>query len=148
MKPLEDKARRLFDHLQTVMQEAESIDKKNAASSTLSSQEVRVLRAVGREDCCIMSGIADKICLSLSSVTGLIDRLVAKRLVRRDRSDDDRRIVQVVLTEEGKEMNEAAMEGPVAFSRDLLKGLTSEEQDALLTLFGKIADRIEKEKPA
>ena len=144
---LEDKARRLVGDLQRVMEEAQAADKKNpSGDGKLSAQEVRVLRAVGRKDCCIMSGIADAICLSLSSVTGLIDRLVEKKLVRRDRSNEDRRIVQVELTDEGREARDAAMEGPVAFARGLLKGLNAEEQDAMLALFRKVAERIELEK--
>src|SRR3990167_911039 len=146
---LEDRARRLTDHLQTVMEEAESVDKKStAAREKLTWQEVRVLRAVGRQECCPMSGLADMICLSLSSATGLIDRLVSKKLVKRDRSSEDRRVVQVELTEQGRELNEEAMAGPVEFARGMLKGLNAEEQDALVSLFGKISERIRKEKAA
>jgi DNA-binding MarR family transcriptional regulator len=143
----EERARQLTDHLQTVMEEAESADKKNSAvREKLSWQEIRVLRAVGRQDCCPMSGLADMICLSLSSATGLIDRLVSKKLVKRDRSSEDRRVVQVELTDEGRELNEEAMAGPVEFSRGLLKGLNTAEQDALLGLFSKISERIKTEK--
>ncbi len=146
---LEDRARRLTDHLQTVMEEAENADKKNTAvREKLTWQEVRVLRAVGRQECCPMSGLADMICLSLSSATGLIDRLVSKKLVKRDRSSEDRRVVQVELTEQGRELNEEAMAGPVEFARGMLKGLNADEQDALVSLFGKISERIKKEKAA
>jgi len=144
---LDDKARRLFDCLQTVIEEAESVDqKRSAVRERLSRQELRVLRAIGRRNCCVMSGIADAICLSLSSATGLIDGLVEKNLVRRARSSDDRRHVQVELTEEGRALNEEAMAGPVEFSRGILKGLNAEEQDDLLSLFRKISDRIRTEK--
>jgi len=144
---LEERARKLTHHLQTVMEEAESADKKNSAvREKLSWQEVRVLRAAGRQECCTMSGLADAICLSLSSATGLIDRLVGKKLIKRDRSSDDRRVVQVELTEEGRALNEEAMAGPVEFARGMLKGLNAEEQDALLGLFRKISDRIQAEK--
>lgn len=146
---LEDRARKLVGHLQTVMEEAESLDKKTAAAKEkLSWQEIRVLRVVSREDCCPMSGLAEKICLSLSSVTGLIDRLVSKKLVKRDRSVEDRRVVQVELTEQGKALSEEVMQGPVEFARGLLRGLNAEEQEALLALFRKIAGRIEAEKKA
>jgi len=146
---LEDRARRLTDHLQTVMEEAESVDKKNSSvREKLSWQEIRVLRAVARQDCCPMSGLADMICLSLSSATGLIDRLVSKKLVKRDRSSEDRRVVQVELTEQGRELNEEAMAGPVEFSRGLLKGLNADEQESLIALFRKISERIKQEKAA
>lgn len=143
----DDKARRLVDHLQTVLEGAEGAVAKNPAlSEALSTQEIRVLRTVGRHEHCIMSGIAERIRLSLSSVTGLIDRLVEKKLVCRDRSREDRRVVQVELTDEGRELHKSVMDSQVQFARGLLKTLSAEEQDALLALFGKISERIKTEK--
>ena len=145
----DDKARRLVDQLQTVMDGAEgAVAKNSAARRALSTQEINVLRTVGRHEGCIMSGIAERIRLSLSSVTGLIDRLVEKKLVCRDRSREDRRVVQVELTDEGRELHTSVMESQVQFARGLLKTLSAEEQDALLSLFGKISDRIKAEKDA
>lgn len=142
----DDKARRLVDHLQTVLEGAEGAVARNpAVSEALSTQEIRVLRTVGRNERCIMSGIAERIRLSLSSVTGLIDRLVEKRLVCRNRGED-RRVVQVELTDEGRELHESVVDSQVQFARGLLKTLSSDEQDALLALFGKIAERIKTEK--
>lgn len=140
----DEKVRRLATPLQTIMEEAQRVDKRLAdAREDLSWQEIRVLRAVESRECCVMSGLANAICLSLSSVTGLIDRLVAKKLVRRDRSHEDRRVVQVELTEQGRALRDRAMEGPVELARGLLKGLDAGEQDALVTLLRKIADNLE-----
>jgi DNA-binding MarR family transcriptional regulator len=141
----EERAPRFVDHLQTVLEEAQAVDKR-AEAADLTRGERRVLRALGRQGCCPMSGIADMICLSLSSVTGLIDRLVEKGLVRRDRSPDDRRIVQVALTDEGRGAHQSAMEGPAAFAKRVLKGLNADEQEALAQLMKKVAERIEAEK--
>lgn len=144
---LDDKARRLVDQLLTVMEGAEgAVAKNSAVREALSSQEIRVLRTVGRHEHCIMSAIAERIRLSLSSVTGLIDRLAEKKLVCRDRSQEDRRVVKVELTEDGRELHTSVVESQVQFARGLLKTLNAEEQDALLTLFGKISDRIKVEK--
>ena len=145
----DDRARRLVDQLQTVMEGAEGAVAKNAAvCRALSSQEIRVLHTLGRDEHCIMGKIAERIRLSLSGVTGLIDRLVEKKLVSRDRSAEDRRVVKVGLTEEGRELHTSAMESQVEFARGLLKTLNPAEQDELLALLGKISDRIKSEKKA
>jgi DNA-binding MarR family transcriptional regulator len=144
---LDENARRLVEHLQTVLDEAENSDKRNPVlGEKLSQQEIRVLRTVGRAHCCIMSGIAEAIRLSLSSATGLIDRLVDKKLVRRDRSTEDRRIVEVQLTDEGKQLHEAAAQGRMEFARGLLKTLSAEEQSALVALLAKVSGRLKSEK--
>lgn len=145
----EDRARRLTGHLQTIMEEAQRSDAKNEElRAKLSRREIHVLRVLGRERSCVMGRLADSICLSLSSATGLIDGLIEKKLVRRERSIHDRRVVEVVLTEAGRALHEEAMAGPVEFARGLLKSLDATEQDALLVLFRKIAERIEAEKAA
>jgi DNA-binding MarR family transcriptional regulator len=95
-----------------------------------------------------MSGIAAAIRLSLSSATGLIDRLCEKKLVKRDRSSEDRRVVQVELTDEGRTLHEAALEGRLAFAKDMLKNLSAEEQESLVNLLGKVSARIKEKKPA
>ena len=51
-----------------------------------------------------MSELADKVVLSRSNLTRLIDRLEDARLVKRERSEEDRRGAFAVLTNEGKAM--------------------------------------------
>jgi DNA-binding MarR family transcriptional regulator len=143
----DSKARRLMDDLHAVMEGAAAAGEKTpAAAEALSRQEICTLRAIGRHEGCIMSAIAGAIRLSLSSATGLIDRLVEKNLVRRDRSHEDRRVVQVELTDEGRELHAAAVEAQVQFVRGAMKALSPEEQDALLALVGRLSEQVRGEK--
>ncbi len=149
MKTSEDKARRLADELQVILEEVHGMEKKSIATrEELSWQEMRALRAVGRKQCCPMTRLADCICLSVSSATGIIDRLVSKKLVRRDRAAVDRRVVQVALTDEGKAINEEAAGGAAAFAKGLLEGLDANEQDQFLGLLDKVARGIEEKRRA
>ncbi len=147
MKTLEDKARRLVESLQTILDDLHGMEKKTAAAhAELSWQELRALHAVGRGECCPMRRLADTICLSLSSATGIIDRLVSKKLVRRDRAAGDRRVVEVALTDAGRALNERAIGGAAGYARGLLDTLASREQDELLALLSKVAERIEEKR--
>jgi DNA-binding MarR family transcriptional regulator len=142
----EERARRLAEKLQTVLEAADTADREHPAlSESLSAQEIRALRCVGDHDCPIMSAIASAIRLSLSSCTGLIDRLCAKKLVKRDRAANDRRVVQVELTDEGKKLHQAAVDARVGVAKDMLAALTPAEQDQLVALLGKAAERLEEE---
>ena len=51
-----------------------------------------------------MSELADKVVLSRSNLTRLIDRLEEAGLVKRERSEEDRRGAFAVLTDDGKAM--------------------------------------------
>ena len=54
------------------------------------------------------SQIARHMMVNSSTVTGVIDRLEQKRLVRRQRNSPDRRIINIQLTPDGKKMAEVA----------------------------------------
>lgn len=68
--------------------------------------------------------------LDAGAMTRLLDRVEAKGLCRRERSSEDRRVVNLVLTDEGRD---AAQEIPVVLSRiqnACLEGFTYEEWQA------------------
>lgn len=137
---IENKARALSDCMHAIMSETHFNDKKLInIFSTFSPQEFHVMMTVGHMGNCIMSDIAAKLQLSLSSITGIVDKLEAKKIVQRSRSIEDRRIVQVVLTEEGNKVFQTAMEGHLAMVRSHLDALSPQEQDVFLALFQKIA---------
>jgi DNA-binding MarR family transcriptional regulator len=78
----------------------------------------------------------------LSSVTGIVDGLEKRRVVRRLRSEEDRRVVTAELTAEGRRLYKLARDGHVEFARRMLRALDAGEQDALVSLFRKIAEAI------
>lgn len=78
-----------------------------------------------------VAGLARECHLDAAAMTRLLDRLEAKGLCQRLRSQEDRRVVNLELTEAGRE---AAKEIPVVLSRvqnAYLAGFTQEEFEAL-----------------
>jgi DNA-binding MarR family transcriptional regulator len=73
-----------------------------ALEQTFSFSQVMVLQTLHRAREMRMTELADFLGLSKANATGLIDRLVARKLVKRERSETDRRVVQVSLTPEGR----------------------------------------------
>jgi len=144
---IQSKARELAKSIEIVMSQARCADKKSARlCESISQQEVRVLLILGRGGPTSMCEIADAVGLSMSSVTGLVDKLEEKKLVRRERSTDDRRIVRVELTEPGRETHTVAMEGQIEFARGLLEALAASEQEDLLALFRKLAAKLSRKE--
>ena len=72
---------------------------------TLSQYRVLGILGEGRE---AASALADKLAVSRPSVTGVVDGLVARGLVRRGQADGDRRRVDIDLTGRGRELLAAA----------------------------------------
>jgi long-chain acyl-CoA synthetase len=74
-----------------------------AATDELTLSQYRVLGILGdgRE---AASVLADKLAVSRPSVTGVIDGLVARGLVRRDPDETDRRRIDLGLTNDGRRL--------------------------------------------
>src|SRR5215813_10011811 len=89
----------------------------------LSRQELRVLMLLGSKGTAIMSDLARTTNLALSTATNTIDKLVGKELVERTRLDEDRRIVQVALTEKGLRFCQSVQDYQVEMGRSMLEAL-------------------------
>ena len=72
---------------------------------TLSQYRVLGILGEGRE---AASALADKLAVSRPSVTGVVDGLVSRGLVRRGQANRDRRRVDIDLTDSGRELLAAA----------------------------------------
>jgi DNA-binding MarR family transcriptional regulator len=68
------------------------------------------------------------------TMTNRIDRLAARGLVRREPDPRDRRGVLVTLTEQGKEVVDAALADLLDSERKLLAGLNADQRDQLASL--------------
>jgi DNA-binding MarR family transcriptional regulator len=78
--------------------------------------------------------------MDAGAMTRMLDRLEAKGLLRRQRSQEDRRVVKLELTEEGRE---AAREIPVVLSQvqnALLAGFSQEEWQLLKSFLRRLLD--------
>lgn len=82
----------------------------------------------------IANGQADStscLCKNMSydpgAMTRMIDRLEAKGLVRRERPEENRRVVVIHMTEDGKAMYPQLVEASVGVLNTLLRGFTKAE---------------------
>ena len=72
--------------------------------------------------------IGDRVHLASSSMTYVIDKLEQRGLLRRRRSEEDRRALLAELTPEGRAKIEAVFPEHAALIRDLMDNLTPEEK--------------------
>jgi long-chain acyl-CoA synthetase len=77
------------------------------ATVNLTLAQYRVLAILG-DGCEPASVLAEKLAVSRPSVTGVVDGLVTRGLVRRDHIEDDRRRIDVGLTDAGRMLLAAA----------------------------------------
>ena len=71
-------------------------------------------------------------------LTGLIDRLINKRLVQRRHSAADRRVVLVALSGRGKLAYEERLDADMRLVLTMRQALNAQEQQAFMNLVQKI----------
>ncbi len=82
-----------------------------------------------------------------SYVSRLVSRMGELGLVQATGDADDRRFRNVVLTEEGRAKQAAAVEVVTRLNEDSLKGLTEAEVKTLTKLIDKVAQNIGADRP-
>jgi len=79
------------------------------------------------------------------TLTGVLDRLEAKHLIRRDAVSGDRRRVKIRLTETGQALFEKVFPAHAAFLRPYFEtALTQREADQLRALLLRVRDSFQK----
>lgn len=79
-----------------------------------------------------MSDLADYLRSPMNTATGVVARLQRRSLVERLNSPDDKRVVVVRLTPQGREQMTAALREGLSLANRILGDLSSEQLDLLL----------------
>lgn len=96
-----------------------------------------------------MTELADRVLISRSGLTRLVDRMVAARLIRREQAPDDARGFYAVLTEEGLEKLRQASRTHLRGIRKYAIGYLDEDDlEALARLLTKMDPTLREQKAA
>ena len=98
---------------------------------------LRILRGAGEEGIPTLE-ISDRMIEQAPGITRLLDRLEAKKLVRRQRCPEDRRQVLCWLTPEGTSLIERLDEPVNAADATAMAMLSQDEQKELIRLLDKV----------
>ncbi|SIS84550.1 MarR family winged helix-turn-helix transcriptional regulator [Phaeovulum vinaykumarii] len=88
--------------LRRILRATELYGRELARAAGLTPVQIRVLQVLDGPDILTPKAIAARMGVSQATMTTLIDRLVAKGLVERQRSETDRRQMNVRVTEAGR----------------------------------------------
>ena len=140
MSLLDRRAADLRDIVQEMLKQFQSVNAAaaNGPHAELNIQELRLVEFLGDEGPHIMRELAAFLNVAVNSVTSIVDNLEQKGLVRRVRSEDDRRIIRVELTDAGRLIHQDALDVNMQLFRTMLRALSSEEQKIFLMLIRKI----------
>lgn len=100
----------------------------------LSYQQAQVLTFLKDKSSVTMTALAKAFDLTQAGMTGLIDRLIEKRLVVREYDPKDRRVVLIRISENGRAKSNIYQKKLAAVFKKIACGLSSEERKTFIAL--------------
>ncbi|MER7600299.1 MULTISPECIES: MarR family winged helix-turn-helix transcriptional regulator [Streptomyces] len=107
-----------------------------AASENLTASQGKALTVLRRGPAAMRS-LAETMACDASNVTGIIDRLEQRGLVRREPDAFDRRVKNVILTAEGEHLTDA-IRAKMRTTKEGIERLDEQERDSLYTLLEQV----------
>jgi len=137
---LDSEASELITHLDRAMRQLVLAGEGDDAPMRFRRSEIGVIDTLGAEGPIVMGQLARRVRLPLSTATRIVDRLVERKMVQRERLEDNRRVVQVGLAQLGLRFYRAALHSRIAGAQRMMRGLDARERRELVRLVRKIAD--------
>ena len=110
-----------------------------------SKNEVFVMLLLYRRDEANMTQIAEYIQVPLNTATGIVARMEKKRLLERRRSEEDKRVVTIRITDTGLACVKSILNEFLRYGQIILNMLTAEELKMGTQILGKIFAALDDE---
>jgi len=110
----------------------------------LSMLQIQTLIYIHKHENTSMSGIAEYFRIELPSTTSLITKLCDQKLVERFDDPQDRRLVRITLSGEGKTLLERAQRERKIKIEKILSYLSAREKSELLTILHTLNTKLQK----
>jgi len=117
---------------------------KTGVFKDLSITEIHTLEAVGLYGSKTMSEIASELEITMGTLTTAIDKLIKKGYVERKRSNIDRRIVNVSLTNKGKLAYRIHEKFHLDMVKAIMNDFNSQEEEVLLCALRKLNNHLKE----
>lgn len=111
-----------------------------------SKNEILALLLIYRRDNVNMTDVAEYINAPLNTATGVITRLEKKRIVERRRDKEDKRVVKIYLTDEGKKQIKEQIDCICEYIKKIYLSLDSNEINTLIKVVNKIFSILKEDK--
>lgn len=106
----------------------------------LTPQQIFTLWQLQEHGQMTMGELAEMLSVTHGVATRMVDRLLKKKMVERNRDENDRRVVRISLTKQGTDVAAEAVEGAISFARDVFRGVSQRDREGYLTLLARIEE--------
>lgn len=120
-------------------------DSRHIKSLRLTPSQFDVIATLGDTDGMTCSELSAKTLVTKGTLTGVLDRLVSKRLIKRDAVSTDRRCTKISLTSKGEALFRKTFAAHITFLRPFLeRALNADEVEQARTLLLRLRDSFDQ----
>jgi len=113
-------------------------DRNEMSSCGLSVSQCYILETLHRFGPLPMQQLADKMHLSISTVTRVIAPLISKKIVQREANLGDQRVRTMGLTEKGNELFQTSWSSVMVSEKSILESFPEDRREMLLDFLQKL----------
>jgi MarR family transcriptional regulator, organic hydroperoxide resistance regulator len=124
--------------------ESRRLAREQCAKLGITATQLNVIKLLQTVGDLSLSELSKKMVATNSTVTGIVDRMVAANLVAREQSAEDRRVWKIKLTAQGKALAKKIDVAPWEILRGAVMSLPADERTQLISTLDKIADYVER----
>jgi DNA-binding MarR family transcriptional regulator len=115
-------------------------DRRLQADTGLTAAQYAVLLVLSQCDGQPITAIADELRMGKSSLTGLVDRMSARGLVRREVDADDARVQRVFIAAKGQKLAQSALGDVRRINAQLLKPFSASDRKTIERFLLHVSD--------
>ncbi len=124
--------------------ESRRLAREQCAKLGITATQLNVIKLLQTVGDLSLSELSKRMVATNSTVTGIVDRMVAANLVSREQSSDERRVWKIKLTAQGKTVAKKIDVAPWEILRSAVMSLPADERTQLIATLDKIADYVER----
>lgn len=115
--------------------------KKDISSYGMRTSDFTVLEALYHKGRQTIREISSAVLINTGSITYVIDKLETKGLLERSDCKEDRRVVYIQITEQGKEMMDEIFPKHQQVIEAIFSDITSDEKEFLINILKRVGKR-------
>lgn len=117
---------------------------RHFASEQVSFTQWMVIANLGRYERLTATALSEETCHDMGALTRIVDDLEEEGLVRRERTERDRRVVEITLTPQGRKYLQTGKRLVVELLNSLAEPFSRQELETLIALLQRMMARLQE----
>ena len=117
---------------------------RHFATEQVSFTQWMVIAILGRYERLTATALSEETCHDMGAMTRIVDDLEEEGLVRRERTERDRRVVEIALTPQGRRYLQTGKRLVVELLNSLVEPFSRQELETLIVLLQRLMTRLQE----